>query len=382
MRFRAEHFGGIVALDDPPALAWVDHALAAELGHPVDDGFRSATPWLRAPTEAHLMITNRCPAACPGCYTGATPESDDASTDDWRHVLDALSGMGVFHVALGGGESLLRPDLFEIAAYARERGLVPNLTTSGIGMNAELAARCRVFGQVNVSLDGVGAAYVASRGYDGTDRALRALRLLADAGVEAGVNFVLSEVTWDHLEPTIEAVEGVGGNEVEILRFKPAGRGREVYERYRLSPGHRDALLPTLLELGARHPEVTLKVDCSLVPFVCAGDPPPEALERFGIFGCEAAHALSAVTHDLRAIPCSFLPDHGVDVDTFAGEWDREPTLRQFRDHHRDAPQPCAGCAYRTLCKGGCRAVAAHVTGDAFAPDPECPRVIRHQEAQ
>ena len=130
-----------------------------------------------------------------------------------------------------------------------------------------------------MSLDGVGDVFVKSRGYSGAPGALRAMKLLVEAGVPTGANFVLSRITLAHLEQTLRAVAEVGGNEVEVLRFKPAGRGAEVYDRYRLTPSQAEGLLETMLELGARVPEVTLKIDCSLVPFLCAGDPELDALE-------------------------------------------------------------------------------------------------------
>lgn len=377
MKLRYEHFGAIVALDEPPALAWVDRDFVRGMGMAEGAAWSEPDKGLSAPTEAHLMVTNRCPAGCPGCYTGATPDAEDATTAAWKAVLDDLAAMGVFHVAMGGGESVLRPDLFELAAHARSVGLVPNLTTSGIGMTSELAERCRVFGQINVSLDGVGDVFAASRGYDGAGRALRTLRQLADAGCEVGVNFVLNRFTYDDLERTARTVAELGGNEVEILRFKPAGRGADVYDRYRLTDAQAEGLLEHVLAVADAVPDVAMKIDCSLVPFLCAGDPDPATLERFGIFGCEAAHALTAVTHTLDTIPCSFLPDAPV-AGPLSAAWRADETLRSYRDHHKQPPAPCAHCTYRTLCKGGCRAVAHHTTGDPFAPDPECPRVLRH----
>ena len=47
-----------------------------------------------------------------------------------------------------------------------------------------------------------------------------------------------------------------------------------------------------------------------------------------------------------------------------------------FRGYVASPPAPCDTCDYRSLCRGGCRAVAVHVTGDARQPDPECPRVM------
>jgi len=62
---------------------------------------------LSAPLEAHLQITNRCASGCRGCYTAATPAGlrDEWGLEDWKHALDELAARGVFHVALGGGES-------------------------------------------------------------------------------------------------------------------------------------------------------------------------------------------------------------------------------------------------------------------------------------
>ena len=79
----------------------------------------------------------------------------------------------MFHLALGGGESALLPWLGEVAEHARARGLVPNLTTSGLYGDAELerlVGWAPLFGQINVSIDGVGEDYARVRGFDGFAR--------------------------------------------------------------------------------------------------------------------------------------------------------------------------------------------------------------------
>lgn len=378
MKIRAEHFGAIIALDDPPALVHVDRDFVRSLGQPSSPRWEGPDPGhLSAPTEVHLMTTNRCPAGCPGCYTAATPEGAEESTEAVKAALDRLADMGVFHVALGGGESLMRDDLFELAAHARARGLVPNLTTSGIGMNRAAAVQCRVFGQVNVSLDGLGETYRLARGYDGAAVALRALALLAEAGVPTGINYVVQRCNWDAMAATVEAAAERGANEVEFLRFKPAGRGFDGYLHRRLLPEQADALLPRLLELSRRWPDVHMKVDCSFVPFLCAGDPDPAVLERFGVIGCEAGNVLAAVKADLQATPCSFVEASLGDVATLANEWDTHPDLGAWRSFVDRAPEPCASCPYQRICRGGCKVVSRRLTGELFVPDPECPRVRR-----
>ncbi|HEX6837847.1 MAG TPA: radical SAM protein, partial [Polyangia bacterium] len=125
---------------------------------------------LSAPLEAHLQLTNRCDAGCQGCYTGATPTgaAGEWGLAEWKRAIDELAARGVFHLALGGGESALLPWLGDIAAYAREKGLVPNLTTSGLYGDDELArlvSWAPLFGQMNVSIDGVGDDYARVRGF-------------------------------------------------------------------------------------------------------------------------------------------------------------------------------------------------------------------------
>jgi len=377
-RIRYEDFGAIIALESPPALVHVDHDLVRELGYPDAERWASPKGWLSAPTEVHVLLTERCPAGCPDCYVDAVMEREDPPTDQWRHTFERLAAQGVFHLALGGGESLLRDDLFDLAAYARDLGMVPNLTTSGIGMTAEKAAACRVFGQVNVSLDGLGDTYVASRGYDGAERALRALRLLADAGVSTGINVVVNRATWAELDATIEAAHDAGAREVELLRFKPAGRAHATYLAKRLGLDERRALVPRVLAWQRRWPDVNVKIDCSFIPFVAAANPPLEALQRFGVIGCEAGNVMAAIRADGTATACSFVEQPLGDVDALVDRWDDHPDLLAWRAQADDPAAPCATCTYRPICRGGCSAVTHHLTGQWDAPDPECPRVVAH----
>src|SRR5262249_36466611 len=145
-----------------------------------DDGALGARP-LAAPLEAHLQLTNRCAAGCKGCYTGATPTgaAGEWGAAEWKRAIDALADAGVFHLALGGGARAALLWLGGVAGPARGRGLIPNLTTGGLGGIDDLVRIAPLFGQINVSIDGIGAAYAAVRGFDGfaaADAAVARLR--------------------------------------------------------------------------------------------------------------------------------------------------------------------------------------------------------------
>lgn len=381
-RVRFEHFGAIIALQDPPALVHVDREMVRELGYSDPDIWSETREHLSAPTEVHIMLTERCPAGCPSCYVDAQVDADEPDTDYWKQVLRSLSEAGVFHVAMGGGESLLREDLYELADYCRSLGMVPNLTTSGIGMNSSHAEECRIFGQVNVSLDGLGDTYIKSRGYDGASRALRALRELRAAGVSCGINLVLNKPAWSELEETIDAAVQAGAEEIEILRFKPAGRAHDTYEEMRLDEGENRELMPRLVRLMRFYPEINIKVDCSLIPMLCAANPQVELLEAFGVIGCEAGNMLSAIRADGSAVACSFVESELCDGERLGEVWESNDELKSWRNFAPNAPAPCNACPYRGICKGGCKVVTHHLEGEWFSPDPECPRVIAHRRGE
>src|SRR5438105_9828328 len=137
VRSRAERFGGIVEVTRPRALLHVDREMMRELGEaesPLWDSPAASDAPLVAPTEVHVVLSRRCAAGCTGCYVDATPRGAALSFEEACRILDELAAMGVFHVALGGGEALELDYLFAVAEHAARVGIVPNLTTSGLGI--------------------------------------------------------------------------------------------------------------------------------------------------------------------------------------------------------------------------------------------------------
>lgn len=389
-RARLERFGAIVQLAWPRALVFVDRAMARRVLAV------SATPasWcepasalgehvLSAPLEAHLQLTNRCGAGCTGCYTGASPQgaAREWGLDEWKRAIDELASAGVFHLALGGGESAVLPWLGELAEYARARGLVPNLTTSGLeGLDALLPIADR-FGQINVSVDGLGQTYAAVRGFDGFARADAAVRSLRAVKREIGINVVVTRHNFDQLGELFAYAASRRLSEVELLRFKPAGRGAVAYRSLRCTDAQHRAFLPTILAAAKQH-RVRVKVDCSYTPMVVHHQPGRELLASLAVYGCTGGDFLIGAKPDGRITACSFAPPPPVSagghrplVTELSAYWRARDAFGEFRTW-RDAPEPCATCEYHALCRGGCKVVSAHISGDLRSPDPECPRVV------
>ncbi|HET9751362.1 MAG TPA: radical SAM protein, partial [Myxococcales bacterium] len=363
-------FGGIVEIERPRALLHVDRELMRELGHPESPLWQlEGEGPLSAPREVHVVLSRRCAAGCRGCYVDATPSGAALPLDEACRILDELSAMRVFHVALGGGEALELDYLFAVAAHARKVGITPNLTTSGLGLDEATARKCEVFGQINVSVDGVGAAYARARDFDGYRHAERALRLLRAVKPEVGVNCVVSRTSFEHVPEVAKLVRRLRLNELELLRFKPVGRGAALGEE--LTPEQCRALYPMARRLVFRQ-RIRVKLDCSFAPMVFWHRPSAGAAAFFGVQGCVAGDVLAAVQPEGQFTGCSFLSRSAADArepGAMARAWPR--AFSEVRGYPARAPEPCASCEYLSLCRGGCRAVGS--------PDPGCPTVQEHR---
>ncbi len=390
-RIRIESFGAIVQSRFPRALLFVDRDYARNLGvhssplwedslgHSLSGDGRIGDRPLAAPLEAHLQITNRCQAACQACYTAASPAANrEWPLEKWKATIDELAKMGVFHLALGGGESADLPWLGQLVAYAKERGMVPNLTTSGLSNLDRVLGLANEFGQINVSIDGLGADYAAVRGFDGFAQADRAVQALRAKTSHVGINVVVTRHNFDSLDAIFAYARSRRLNEVELLRFKPAGRGIAQFSAMTCTDSQHRRFLPAVLQGVKRH-HLRVRVDCSYMPMLAHHNPSPDLLASLSVYGCTGGDFLIGAKATGQVTACSFAapPTGGPNVDALADYWQQEDAFGAFRKW-RDAEAPCSDCKYHSLCRGGCKVVSRHVLGSESLPDPQCPRVVDH----
>jgi MoaA/NifB/PqqE/SkfB family radical SAM enzyme len=181
---------------------WPGWQCWASLSQPADAlryGQGSAAPKSASERKPIVVwnITRRCNLKCIHCYfdSDAREYPGELAWDQCQAVIDDLAEYGVPGLLLSGGEPLIHPQFFDIAARARQRGLRLTLSTNGTLIDPENASRIKALGfaYVGISLDGIGATHDHFRGRAGAfDKAVQAFRNCKAVDQKVGLRLTLS----------------------------------------------------------------------------------------------------------------------------------------------------------------------------------------------
>ena len=135
----------------------------------------------RHPIMAHIIPIRRCNLACAYCN-----EYDDFSkpvaTDIVISRINKLADLGTSIITLSGGEPLLHPDLDEIIAAMRHRGVMACMITNGYLLVPERVQRLNRAGldHMQISIDNVMPDEVSKKSLKVLDKKLEILADHAD----------------------------------------------------------------------------------------------------------------------------------------------------------------------------------------------------------
>jgi MoaA/NifB/PqqE/SkfB family radical SAM enzyme len=128
------------------------------------------------PVLAHIIPIRRCNLACAYCN-----EYDDYSKpvplDTMRQRLDRLADLGTTIITLSGGEPLLHPEVDEIIAHIRRRGVMAGMITNGYLLTADRIRRLDQAGleHMQISIDNVNPDDVSKKSLKVLDKKLQLL---------------------------------------------------------------------------------------------------------------------------------------------------------------------------------------------------------------
>ncbi|MCH8900925.1 MAG: radical SAM protein, partial [Chloroflexi bacterium] len=185
----------------------------------------------QAPFIIAWELTRACAFACRHCRAEAQPRRhpEELTTEESFRLIDQIKEFGDPILVMTGGDPMMRRDLYDILAYAVQRGLRTSLTpTTTRLVTPKALAQVKEAGvrRVAVSIDGPSAdVHDAFRGFPGSfEMALDIARNTAAAGLSLQVNTTVSQYNVHLLEEMVSLMEQLGVVQWSLFFLVPTGR--------------------------------------------------------------------------------------------------------------------------------------------------------------
>lgn len=343
-------------------------------------------------------LTDRCNLSCTHCYSSSGPgcgSEGELATSEALAFIDDLAATRVPLVIFTGGEPLIRPDIWDLAGYCRERGIKTALSTNGTLITDKVAGRIRSSGieYAGISLDGAtSSTHDRFRNTPGAfEKAVAAFTHCRAAGVRCGVRVTLTKENQDELGALVDLARTLGASRFCLYWLVPCGRGTDAYDQLQLGAPEVTGAL-TLLYRNAR------SIPAGEMEFLTVDAPQDcihllQSMEREGSpdfgdarellaslnGGCSAGDRVANVDPRGDVYPCQFArsPDFlvgNIRKKPFSMLWNDKtnPVLARFRRKSPEIGGSCRTCTYLPICGGGCRVRAHALRGDFSDADPFC----------
>ncbi len=359
---------------------------------------------LKGPHIVAWESTVACNLACVHCRASAqtTPEPDELTTGEVFSLIDQLAEFGQPIFVISGGEPLMRPDIFDIAAYGIQRGLRLAVSPNGTLITPDVVRKLKEAGvkRISVSIDGSTAGrHDAIRGVPcAFDEAMAGLAACREAGLGFQLNTTVMRQTRDDLPAVRDLAVRIGAEAWHVFMLVPTGRGKIDDE---VSPQEYEDLLGEIYQMTKDSP-IPIRVTCgphfmrvvaqnrrkdrdqpNLVRPGNKGHGHPGGLDRT-TRGCLAGDGYCFVSYRGDVTPCGYFPVVAGNVRErpFREIYLDSALFRSLRDFSQYEGK-CGACEFLRVC-GGCRARAYSLTGNYLAEEPYCihqPREMAESKA-
>jgi AdoMet-dependent heme synthase len=347
----------------------------------------------QAPFTIAWEVTRACAYACVHCRADAmhTPDPNELNTEEALRLIDRLADFGSPILIFTGGDPMMRRDLYELIAYATQKGLRCSLTPTATALptTARLEkARDSGIRRIALSLDAPRPEIHDSfRQVKGSwQRTMDILHRAQSVGISVQVNTTVAKHNVDILDEMIPFLQEVGAVQWSLFFLVPTGRAQaenmisaEEHERvfnwlYDLSKNapfdikstaapmyRRVAIERKRAEQGADKP----------VTFQGAGFQYADGLNR-PTRGVNDGNGFLFISHVGDIQPSGFLPitAGNVRTDDIVDVYRHAELFTDLRTPDKIKGR-CGVCEYRDVC-GGQRGRAYGITGDYLESDPAC----------
>ena len=343
-------------------------------------------------------LIRRCNLQCKHCYSTSLDIDfkDELSTEQIKATIDDLKVAQVPVLILSGGEPLLRPDIFEITAYAKAKGFYVALSTNGTLINEDNIEQIKAadYQYVGISIDGLEEFHDEFRRQKGSFKtSMHAIKLCKEAGIKVGMRLCLTRENFADLPAMLDLMEKNQVDKFYLSHLNYSGRGKRSAEQDAMFKMTKDAM-ELLYERAYSH--ISQGIDTDFVtgnndadgPFLLKwvekkfGQQYPERVanlqQRLINWGGNASGVNVANIDNTGTIhPDTYWWNHpigNVKQEKFSDVWanTKDDLMLGFRQSPRPVKGRCRKCEYLNICGGNTRTRAFAQTGDAWSEDPGC----------
>ncbi len=265
-------------------------------------------------------------------------------------------------MAIGGGEPLLRDDLFHVLEYARENFIATSIITNSLLIDKEVAKRLDALNldKITVSIDGLEKKHDWNRGkgiFKKTISKIKILRKYCDATTLA-MRVTINSLNVNEYKKLIKLAEELS---LDIIRFAPIisfGRARQ----------NQDLLIDQdeYIKFLKNTRNIKSKIELDL-----PGKDERKWFTSSDEFGCHCGKEVCWITQLGDFYPCIFFGDDyivgNIKNEKFLDLWAESKNKVELRGN-----EICNNCPDFKKCRGGCRSRALSKYGDINAVDPFC----------
>nr|WP_165856024.1 pyrroloquinoline quinone biosynthesis protein PqqE [Marinobacter sp. JSM 1782161] len=347
-----------------------------------DTGSSLSNPRPGPPFWLLAELTYRCPLQCPYCSNPLdfAQQGQELDTEAWIRVLREARAMGAAQLGFSGGEPLVRPDLPELIAEARQLGFYTNLITSGIGLTEGKVKQFREAGLDHIQVSFQASDPELNNAVAGSRKAFDSKLAMARAvhaeGYPMVLNFVIHRHNIHQMDDIIRLCEELGADYVELATCQYYGWAFE----------NREGLMPSAAQLATAEKTVNehrerLQAAGSAMQLIFVTpdyyeERPKACMNGWGsIFLTVTPDGTALPCHSARILPIEF---PNVQEHALQSIWYDSSGFNHYRG---DAwmPEPCRSCDEKHKDFGGCRCQAYLLTGDADNADPVCDKSPHHE---
>ena len=330
-------------------------------------------------------VTRSCNLACKHCRAEAhsEPYPGECDTAAAKALIDTFPAVGSPIIIFTGGEPMLRPDIYELVAYARDKGLRCVMAPNGTLITEQNARHMKEAGilRCSISIDGAeAAAHDLFRGVPGAFAgAMQGIEHLKAAGVEFQINTTVTRDNLGSFKDIFHLADRLGAAAWHIFLLVPMGRATALNDQV-INAAEYEETLNWFYDFR-KTTSMHLKATCAPHYYrIMRQRAKAEGLavtpDTFGMDaltrGCLGGTGFCFISHTGQVQPCGYLElDCGnVFATPFPEIWRSSKHFLDFRNQGAYGGK-CGACEYHKVC-GGCRARAHSLTGDHMAEEPLC----------